>query len=302
VTLVRPVSVLVLVVSVGCGPRPGGSTPPILAPAEARRGVEALLSEERAALAKGDRAQLAALAEPDGFFFGVEASSGGKLAEVAGTWDGEGRDLIGLSADGRAAWVLSELGEVRAAQVLVHRDGRWRIAGGHFSLGTSNDDAFTAAAAGTQPALREVTEAFLPVTQPAVDLFDAATSDLESFARQVADRDDVFLVGSDAAEVVTGGDKVKEILRKQPPGLTITTSRNGGVRAGVAGQVAWVAANMQLTATAPEERRVSVAYRALLVYTLVPTEEPAGEQAVPGRAPEATERWVLVGAHVSNGH
>ena len=100
-----------------------------------------------------------------------------------------------------------------------------------------------------------ITRAIEPGAEAVAKQFEATIGDPAAFARTVADRKDVVLLGSEQGERIAGGKHV----RAQLAGWNLRFAIDGGVRAGLTASphVAWVAAN--LTAR-------SVTYRATFVY------------------------------------
>ena len=167
---------------------------------------------------------------------------------------------IGVSADGRSAWTADEVVEVvnagadlrtlpfRHTEVLAEKDGQWWVMAEFWSLPIPDPTAAQMVGAGTMPALEDIGEAVGPGAQPIAAGIDQFIADSKVVLTQLADRDDVFVYGTDPSENVKGGAAAKKFLEGALRG-TARLARKG-LRAQLTpdGHVGYVAYNLEAAA------------------------------------------------------
>ncbi len=315
-TVVRVVGTLALVAYAGCAT--AGSSSDSLPPAraitvdDARAAVTKVVEAQYAALEKGDPDQWAAPLAPDPVFFGtgpddavatkaatlknMHAATDGKLKAGARFAVKSSGLQIGLSSDGRAAWVadvieltVTQAGKsvtspLRLTEVLAEQDGAWWVHAVHWSIGVPNERALAMAADGSLGKLKALGESVAPGAQAIAAEFQKTSAKIGEFLGSLSSRPDAFVFGTAPDEQLIGGDKIKETFKKQIDTLGLVITRRGGVHAGVApnGRVGWVAANIDMTAS-EGGKKVNVPTRGLMVYL------------------NESGLWRMVQAHFSNG-
>jgi hypothetical protein len=184
---------------------------------------------------------------------------------------GAGDAVIGKSADGKSAWIATDIEYVfpcgmegcekivpprTHASGLVDASGHaiaWHV--GVVSLGGN-----------TKASVRKLGKPIAPPVLPAgidagaedpVKLFKASLADPKALAKTVSDRKDAVLLGSDAGERYIGGPAIRATLLRWKLGFTV----RDGIQAGVATSktTAWVAANVNAG-------KKSIPYRVLAIY------------------------------------
>jgi uncharacterized protein (TIGR02246 family) len=220
-------------------------------PQASRAAVEALVKEQVDALARGDSDALMAHADPDGWMMGIVHSRrtpeflqelhkaidpmvkrGVKMVVTSTALE------IGISPDGRAAWVADELdfavsmGErtmnmrQRLTEVLAQKDGKWWLLAQHMSAAEKS-------ASEPEP----IPDAIGPGADVIVKRLDEGLADPATLLRAISTQ-------SHGLFDPEGRLDVQAMLgQKLPP-----VSRVGGVRAGIApgGQVGWAACNIRV--------------------------------------------------------
>jgi ketosteroid isomerase-like protein len=195
-------------------------------------GIETLLQDQRASLARGDLAGVVASLAPDAVGFGIDAD------ELA-----EGRDAIlaqlrrdlgkldGLTVEARFsqigqdrnhAWIAQELilaGAGRktqrfaVTQLAAAIDGKWKIVAWHWGLPVPDGDAERVALLGTKPVPRSVPNK-LAGPKDLDAAVRAAFVSRRAFMESRSERDDAFNFGSGPGERMTGGSHIKRVFRK----------------------------------------------------------------------------------------
>ncbi len=270
------------------------SPPP--APADAiKAAITGLMQAQYAAIDKGDVDGWAVGLAPDVFFIGSAATEAiaGKDAVVAdlkavfgpalqngGKFATKSAGLvIGVSPDLKAAWVADEL-EItitigdqvmplpfRITELFVEKDGQWLVVATAWSHAMSDADAFKAVGEGKLPAPAAIADQIDAGAEPLAEAFNATVNDVNAFLATIPDRDDAFVFGTAAEEKIPGGANIKAAFGQLVQALSVTTTKNGGVRAGIApsGTTGYIAANLDFGATV-EGNKVTVPYRFMGVY------------------------------------
>jgi ketosteroid isomerase-like protein len=221
-------------------------------PHASQTAVEAVVKEQYDALRRGDSDAFLAHADPDGWMMGIVHSrrtpeflaelhkaidpmvKRGVKMEVAST-----NLAIGISPDGRGAWVSDELdfkvtmGEhtmdmrQRFTEVLGLKDGKWWVLADHMSAAGRG--------AGSQP--EEVPDGVGPGADAVVKQLDAMLADPATLLHAISTQ-------ANGLFDPEGRLDVQAVLSRPLPPV----KRAGGVRAGLVagGQVAWAACNLQV--------------------------------------------------------
>jgi SnoaL-like protein len=307
-------SAIVLLALAACGgaPRPTRAAPATIE--GARAAVARLWQDQLAALGRADPTAQTAAFDPGGLVFGVvhtlkgselgpavEKSLAGMKARGARFSATAVDPVIGVSDDGRAAWLATEftvnveMGENRASvtqrltEFLGEDGGRWKVLAAHFSVGLPNDEALARAAKGTAAQPGEVPDGVEPAARPLAELFDSQAKDAHRLLGNVADRPGTVVFGTAPEEKWFGAAQIRAELEKSghAPG-TVTMTRRGGMRAGLApgGQAGWIACNVDFTLSPRGAPAVTQPYRVLAVFVRE------------GEGPGAG--WRLAQAHFSN--
>jgi uncharacterized protein (TIGR02246 family) len=278
----------------------------------ARTAITKILTDQYAAMEKGDPEAWAQAFAPESVFFGVGpndawSSRPGPVQSIQKEMEARTKagskcttksagPHIGLTADGRAAWLSDEveitvttgdkieITPLRLTEVLAEQDGNWWVHAVHWSRGVPNAQALEMAASGTLGKLKELGDSVAPGAQAVAAEFQKTSAQVNQFLLSLSARPDAFVFGTAPDEQIEGGDKIKDVFSKQIADLGLTITRRGGLRAGVApnGRLGWVAANIDLTALS-DGKKVKVPTRALMVYL-----NDGG-------------LWRMVQAHFSNG-
>lgn len=307
--------VLVVAAAVGCGggtTTTGGAREPRLDPAASRAAVEQLVREQYAAIDRLEVESWMRTVAPDAILLGTDPQDVwvGRDAAVAQLAEGfeparqagakashRSKNLqIGISPDGRAAWVADELDftlemggqavttSFRLTQVIAERDGAWWVLAQHWSIGVPNETAFAIAARGKWPPLGELPARVAPGAEPLVARVQRGADDAMVWVNDISDREDVFVFGTAPEEVVMGGARTRELFGAQIRQYGVTIAPRGDVSAGLApnGLVGWVFANLDFSVTF-EGQTITQPYRSLTVHL------------------NEGGAWRIVQAHFSNG-
>jgi ketosteroid isomerase-like protein len=255
---------------------------------QARDQVTALLAAQETAISGGDFTALASCLTPDATWLGPRADQALAGRDAVKTMLAQhlgGKKLavhpsaprIGLTADGRSAWISEELGlSVDGAADMPLRltafaldDGKaWKIAAEELSVALPNEKAFDMAAKGelANPAALEAAAA--PGTEGIVAAWQQGMADPAAWAKSFADRDDAFIYGSAPDETISGGAAIQKTFAAQSTQYKIKMEPLGGMRVGLApsGAAGWVAGNVALSVDPGTGTPVTQQYRVMLVY------------------------------------
>ena len=166
------------------------------------------------------------------------------------------RLAIGVAPDRRAAWAADEIeytlrsaeGEkkvhFRMTSLLALQDGGWRILASHYSVEVPHEEAFAKAGAHELPMPKDLGTQVMAGAEPLVDRFRQGVANPSASAPWISDRPGVIFYGTAPGERHDGAE-VKRLLAgaKMAAKLTIPD----GVRAGIAGNVGWVAGNVVIS-------------------------------------------------------
>jgi ketosteroid isomerase-like protein len=295
----RALALVVLVVTVACGGSSKTAEEPELEDVdsdEAAGEARDVIGEIHAALKRGATdGLLPILAEdlfvavPDGKVFTERSAAvvamndlfGGKKHKL------KARGLKVASAPGgHAAWATEEIdldGVTYVVTVVLEDvDEIWVVSAVHIARPVADKKVKKAAESGKMPAPPAIDALIEPAAQPVVELWKAITESEEPRAEQMAqlaDRDDVMLLGSAPKESTRGAKKIKKLwnkaLKKNP-----TIEPQGDVRAVATGDgsLVWLLVNVDLGSKGGP----TVPHRAFYVYE---------------RAEEMEGGWALVAAH-----
>ena len=205
--------------------------PPSVKPAAS---VQAMLLDQRDAIARGDLAALVAMVAPQAVGFGVfadEVAVGRDQIEAQLR-----RDLKDLPSDGvtveskfshvgaeqNHAWIAQEL-ELTApgrrarrfaiTQLAASIDGKWSIVAWHWAVLVRDADAERAALLGTKPPAKTIANK-LDGPKALDALVRAAFGSRAAFADARSEREDGFNFGSGPGERIVGGTAIKRVFQK----------------------------------------------------------------------------------------
>ena len=193
---------------------------------------------------------------------------------------------VRMSPDGTAALLTASLTAVpntieasehplRVTEVFLKDGaGAWRVAAANWADAVPDAEALKGL---PQPAA--VPASVAKGAEEAAALFAKAFSEPGALAAQVGADPGTVYMGSAPKDMANGASKVKKVLAGFKK---FEWHADSNLRAGVAGDMAWVAGNVQATFTV-KGKKVPVTYRTLLVYV------------------KGASGWSLFAAHFSNG-
>jgi len=240
-------------------------------------------SEQLQALERGDLDGFGQRVLPGAFAVGVEGkdlapSRADWLRQLGPLWH-KGRytvrstsPVVGLTSDGRAAW-LSDVVDVtpagqqkgavgiRVSQVFAEADGAWWVAAAHWSVGVPLPVVERDHARWKQRPLAGATASGATAV---VAVYDRGLASAVDFLDTLSARADAVFFGLAPEEHIDGGLSVKDVMGEQLKTLGVHFRRLGDVVADVTpnGRVGWVAG--QIEVTLPSKTRVPA--RALFTY------------------------------------
>lgn len=291
----RTIVLALLCVGLACG---GAKTKepkaPEIAPEEAVREAEAVITEIHAALRRGSPDGILPLLASDLFVVGPGATDffeeRGALVVALNQAIEQGKKhkvrarglRVVAAPGGRSAWATEQL-EVdgkpyTVTAILAEVEELWVVTTVHVARPVADRKVKQALEGGTLPRPGPLPRAATP--NPAISaLFTEAAKSRDVMGEQLADRKDVVLIGSAPKEITRGAKKIKKLWKKamdkQP-----TFAPQGEVRTGTTpdGALAWVIANVDLglADAAP------VPHRGIYIYE---------------RAPDRAGNWALVAVH-----
>src|SRR5262249_8512151 len=275
--MVKPaMRAMVAVLGASCAATSGGTgvgkTTP--SPSEAAKAaVSKVMQEQYAAMSRLDGDAWRAYDAPDvvwmgdhptgDVYIGRDAVATGLKKAIASLRNGGGSLKvqsaglkIGLSPDGRAAWVSDDVKEeytfpgrsqtvpYRHTEVLAEKDGKWWVQAEFWSLPLPSRKAAQIATAGGMQPLEEIREAVGPGAEPIVKAIDQFIADPKTLVAQLADREDVFLYGNHLNQKAWGVAQARKLIDAAMGG-NVKLARKG-LRAALTpdGQVGFVVYNL----------------------------------------------------------
>jgi len=218
--------------SAGVGAGTGSGKAPDAPSATGFATVQAMLQEQRSAIARGDVAAVTATLAPEAIGFGIDADElvldkaavAAQLARDLGAIEGGTVEIKfeHLGQEGNHAWVAQELelsapGKPTRKLVVTMLAARgtagWQVAAWHWAVPVRDEVAEKLAILGTKPAAKPIpnkTFADKDLDQAVRDAFGSR----KGFADARSDRDDGFNFGSGPQERIVGGARVKQIFGK----------------------------------------------------------------------------------------
>jgi ketosteroid isomerase-like protein len=196
--------------------------------------VQAMLQDQRAAIARGDLEALVATVSPKAVGFGVDAD---EVVEGRDAIEAQVRRDLGelasagvtvevkfgqLGSENNHTWIAQELelsapgrGTRRYAitQLAASIDGKWSVVAWHWAVLVRDDVAERVALLGTKPVAKAVSSK-LDGPKELDTAVRAAFSSRRAFADARSERDDGFNFGSGPGERIVGGAAVKRIFNK----------------------------------------------------------------------------------------
>jgi ketosteroid isomerase-like protein len=203
----------------------------------------------------------------------------GQLRQLGAHIKVESKGLqIGVSADGRAAWMADDVLEVvnagadvrslpyRHTEVLAEKDGQWWVMAEFWSLPLPNAKAAQMAGDGTMPRLEDIGDGIAPNAKPIAAAIDEFIAHPVAVSKQLASGDDVAFYGNDPEEKVRGGAEVKKFLDAVFSGGGVKQARQG-LRAALTpnGQVGFAAYNLVASAEM-NNSTLALSYRVMEVF------------------------------------
>jgi ketosteroid isomerase-like protein len=295
----KALTLSVLLVTVACGGSAKTVEEPVLLdvdPDEAEEQARDVIGEVHSAIKRGaPEGLLPILAEdlfvaaPDGTIYtersavvvGLNDLFGGEKHKL------KSRGLKVVSAPGgHSAWATEEVdvdGVTYVATIIVEDvDDIWVVSAVHLAQPVADKKVRKAVEAGQMPKPPAITAAVEPEAKDVVELFAAVIASEEPRAEQMAqlaDRNDVMLLGSAPKETTKGAKKIKKLwnkaLKKDP---TIEQQGDLHARSTSDGALVWLMVNVDLG----NKDTDPVPHRAFYVYE---------------RADDAEGGWVLAAAH-----
>jgi hypothetical protein len=196
-----------------------------------------------------------------------------------GFWPIKGKSTVAIAADGKAAWVATDMGSsepcgdetcprVPVPDDWYHGtaifDGKsgWQPVAWHVARPVTGLEQANALKLGADPPA-PLERRVLKGAEEAVALFEKTIGEPKALAKTVSKRTDVVLYGSEMKERYVGGAKVAATFTKWNLGFKV----RDGIQAGVtsSGSVAWVAANVDAVSLKKVGGKATP-YRALFVY------------------------------------
>ena len=164
---------------------------------------------------------------------------------------------IGVSPDGRAAWVADDVvvegdaeGKMdkwrfRHTEVLGEKDGKWWVMAEFWSQPVWNGTALEIAANSPMEPFKDVGQTVGHGAQPVVAAIDQFVANPKVMLAQLADRDDVAILGADPNERAQGATDARKLIEAMIGGDAKVARK--GVRAAMTpnGQVAFAAYNLE---------------------------------------------------------
>jgi len=245
--------------------------------------VQRFVEAQRAAIAKGDLAALAAMLAPTAFGFGVEADA---LAETRGELAAQlARDLgepaaggftveqkfVATGEEGSHAWIAMELAVVSPdgrerrfaiTELATVVDRAWSIVAWHWAVPVPDATAERRAILGTSPRPKAVPD--VATAPPELEAAArAAFASRTAFAAARSERADGFNFGSAPGERVVGGARVKALFDR----LRFDIRVHDGLRVhAVSETVGVAAANIDLTSKTRAATDLTQTLRVLAVF------------------------------------
>lgn len=293
---------MVLLVAAGCS----GSSKPHVMPSAAST-PDAIKQWERGVMTAYEQANAAAFdgkIDPNGYFIATDPNEvwdGPQFLDAhhkmlggtkPGTFKLASKDLhVVASSDGKSALMADSItwdfgnGQpvpLRWTAVFVNQGGSWVMSASHVSFGVPNEMAFKLVAEGKMPVPHDIPDKVDAGAKDLLEVFDADLASPERLSKDISDRPDVYVFGTDPNEIWQGGDALRKAFVAQISQFHMKLARRGGARASVAGEFGWVMANVEIKVTPEGGNELVVPLRSLAVYQ----HEAAG--------------WKLLQGHFSN--
>ncbi|MBI3185862.1 MAG: nuclear transport factor 2 family protein [Myxococcales bacterium] len=292
---------LVAASAIGCARAPPPKREPVeVRPPSPEEQLRKLARRAYAALAEGELESWAGHAAGDAHVFGLGPGDAYVRPEscveearrqlipiglVGDSLHAKGSEVkVGVAPGGQSAWlwdfpVMEQRGEggVKGrwkVRLTAHAylDGKsWRLDAVHASVGYPNEDLYRPSAGENLGAPAELSNDVPPDAEPLVEGVKRLVGDPKLKIERTSDRDEVVLIGTDAAEVFEGGKSFKEWARAQLPQLekaVFSMKLAPGVRARVApsGETGWVAGNVVLTLGTGKKALTLPPFRGLFIF------------------------------------
>ncbi len=290
----RPDAPVVVPEGADAGPSADAAIPAIAPPVAPAEPAEALIEAQRAAIAKGDLAALAATLAPGVFGFGIDADEvaegkdaallqlrkdlgelveGGATAEVRYASVGEARNHAWIALELEVAARGRSTRRFAVTELAAWIGGAWRVVAWHWAVPVPDKTAERMAALGTKPSPKPIASV-LTGPKELDDAVRAAFATRRAFAAAWSEHPSGFNFGSGPRERILGGAAVRRVFGK----LSSKIRLHDGVRVIAAGAwdpeqrdapaIAFAAVNVDYTTRTRAATDLTHTFRVLAVLLL----------------------------------
>jgi hypothetical protein len=159
-----------------------------------------------------------------------------------------------VAPDGKSAWfsnlmtwtIDGDVRDMRWTGVVENVAGKWQLRVSDVSRGVPNEDAAKHTDAPAPMPGGPDNGPGQPDAQPLLATFDADLASIAQWSKDISDRADAYVIGSDPKEIWDGPAAIRKAFDDDAQHRA-TLARDGAARAHLAGQLGWIAANVRVT-------------------------------------------------------